>query len=275
MPFLSINGLDYHIKQTGSGPALLLLHGFTGSLTNWAPHIPCFSRHFTTVSVDLPGHGLTGTPDAPARHRHEQVSSDLVAILEQLGLHRFHLLGYSMGGRLALSLALANPERLHSLVLESASPGLPTAAERSARRQQDEAVARRIEQDGVSTFVAHWEQLPLFANQQQLPADQQTALRQQRLRNSARGLADSLRGAGTGAHPSNWPQLASLGVPALLLTGALDVKFCAVADKMVAANLWFRAHRIENAGHCIHLEQPKLFQNAVLNFLNETGESPC
>lgn len=275
MPFLSIDDLDYHFEVTGSGPTLLLLHGFTGSLTNWAPHIPCFMRRFTTVSVDLPGHGLTRTPDAPARHPHEHVSQDLVSLMEQLGAQRFHLLGYSMGGRLALALALGHPERLRSLVLESASPGLPTAAERSARRQQDEALARRIEKDGVSAFVACWEQLSLFASQQRLPAEQQTALRQQRLRNKARGLADSLRGAGAGAQPSFWPQLTSLRVPVLLLTGALDVKYCAVAGKMIAANPRFRAQQIENAGHCIHLEQPKLFQNAVLNFLGDAGESPC
>ena len=89
--------------------------------------MPGFTRHFTTISVDLPGHGQTQAPTDPARHGHEQVTTDLASLMAHLGLHRFHLLGYSMGGRMALALALAQPQRLRALVLESASPGLADA----------------------------------------------------------------------------------------------------------------------------------------------------
>ena len=259
----------------GSGPALLLLHGFTGSLVNWASHVPCFARHFTTVSVDLPGHGLTQAPSNPARYGHELVTTDLASLMTQLGLHRFNLLGYSMGGRLALALALAQPQRLRSLVLESASPGLADAGERFARCRQDESLARRIERKGVSNFVSYWEQLPLFASQKRLPATMRKTLREQRLANSVRGLAGSVRGAGTSAQPSYWSQLAQLRIPTLLLTGALDTKFCAVAVRMAAANPGFRAQQIVDAGHCIHLERPQQFQRAVLDFLNTAGDSTC
>ena len=275
MSFLEINGLRYHYQQAGRGPALLLLHGFTGSLVSWAQLVSCFSLHFTTVSVDLPGHGLSSAPTSPARHAHEQVTSDLASLMAQLGLHRFHLLGYSMGGRLALALALSQPQRLRTLVLESASPGLADAGERAARRLQDESLARHIELEGVRNFVAYWEQLPMFASQRQLTAEIRRKVREQRLKNSARGLAGSLRGAGTGAQASYWSQLPQLRIPTLLLTGALDTKFCAVAARMAAANPGFRTQQIVDAGHCIHLEQPQHYQCAVLGFLNAAGELTC
>jgi len=271
LPFLALNGLDYHFEVAGEGPALLLLHGFTGALVNWSPHLPHFARRYTTVAVDLPGHGQTGLPAHPARYGHAPVGADLVALMERLGFQRFSLMGYSMGGRLALAMALKYPQRLRALLLESASPGLQDARERAARRRQDEALARRIEREGVRRFVTGWEQLPLFASQRVLPAERRARLREQRLMNSAPGLAGSLRGAGTGVQPSYWPQLPQLCVPTLLLTGALDAKFCTIADGMVAANPSFQAQHIANAGHCTHLEQPQWFRQAVLDFLDRAG----
>ena len=118
-------------------------------------------------------------------------TTDLASLMAHLGLHRFHLLGYSMGGRMALALTLAQPQRLRALVLESASPGIADAGERAARRLQDESLARHIELEGVRNFVAYWEQLPMFASQRQLPAEIRRMVREQRLKNSARGLAGS------------------------------------------------------------------------------------
>ena len=253
----------------------MLLHGFTGSLVNWAPHIPGFTRYFTTVSVDLPGHGQTQAPTDPARHGHKQVTIDLASLMAQLGLHRFHLLGYSMGGRLALALALSQPQRLLALVLESASPGLADCNERAARRRQDESLARRIERKGMSDFVSYWEQLPLFASQKRLSTESRSFLRGQRLANSASGLAGSLRGAGTGAQPSYWWQLPQLRIPTLVLTGSLDTKFCSVSAQMAEANPDFLAQQIVGAGHCIHLEKTQQFQRAVQDFLNAEGDSSC
>ena len=193
----------------------------------------------------------------------------------QLGFERFHILGYSMGGRLALALALALPLRLRALVLESASPGLADCNERAARRRQDESLARRIERKGMSDFVTYWEQLPLFASQKRLSAESRSSLREQRMANRVCGLAGSLRGSGTGSQPSYWSQLPQLRIPTLLLTGALDTKYCAVAARMAAVNPDFLAQQIVGAGHCVHLEKPQQFQRAVLDFLNVAGDSTC
>jgi len=121
LPFLALNGLDYHFEVAGEGPALLLLHGFTGALVNWSPHLPHFARRYTTVAVDPPGHGQTGLPAHPARYGHAPVGADLVALMERLGFQRFSLMGYSMGARLALAMALKYPQRLRAPLLASAA----------------------------------------------------------------------------------------------------------------------------------------------------------
>ncbi|MCY4526838.1 MAG: 2-succinyl-6-hydroxy-2,4-cyclohexadiene-1-carboxylate synthase [Anaerolineaceae bacterium] len=269
MPHCTVNGLNYHFHCEGDGPPLLLLHGFTGSHASWLRIVRGFAEHFLTIAVDLPGHGRSDSPVDPLRYRHERVSADLVALMAHCGHSRFHLLGYSMGGRLALALVLFFPQKVAALVLESASPGLATAVERARRREQDERIARKIETEGVRRFVQYWEQLPLFASQGRLPAAEQRSLRQQRLRNSAAGLAASLRGAGTGTQKSLWSQIPQLKTPALLVCGELDSKFCDIARRMAAANPALQMQQVAGAGHCIHLEQPQSFARTVQDFLFE------
>src|SRR5205807_809180 len=109
-----------------------------------------------------------------------------------------------------------------------ASPGLASATEREQRRQSDSALAERIEREGVKAFIDYWEQIPLFASQNSLPREKREALREQRLNNRARGLANSLRGVGTGAQPALHARLPELNLPALLIAGELDTKFCQI-----------------------------------------------
>ena len=117
-----------------------------------------------------------------------------------LSLARMHVVGYSMGGRVALSLAVAHPDRVASLLLVGASPGLAEAEERAARIKADEALARQIEQDGLERFVDYWMALPLFASQSVLGEDALARARTQRLRSDPAGLANSLRGMGHRQH---------------------------------------------------------------------------
>lgn len=264
---MPLNGLSYHVELCGDGPPLLMLHGFTGSAACWHPFLPEFGRRCRVIAVDLPGHGRTDAPRDAARYRTEAVVDDLCRLLDELSVDKAAVLGYSMGGRLALSLAMLRPERVAALMLESSSPGLTDAAERAARVRQDEALAARIEREGIEAFVDHWENLPLFAPVKRLPDHVQARLRAGRLANRPHGLAGSLRGMGTGVQPSWWPHLAELDAPVQLIAGELDGKFCGIAEKMQAALPDSRLAVVPDAGHLVHVEKPELFATIVVDFL--------
>lgn len=266
---LLINGVRYHTTRFSSPTAvpLLLLHGFTGSSENWGDLIPLFRKRFSVITVDILGHGRSASPPDPNRYTMPRVAADVIALLDDWHLEQTALLGYSMGGRLALYLACHFPERFSHLILESSSPGLASEAERAERRQKDEALADWIEANGLEAFVNRWEALPLWASQQQLSQEARQQLHQQRLQNNPIGLANSLRGMGTGTQPSLWAQLPTLTLPTLLIVGALDSKFVAINQQMVELLRNGRLHIIPQAGHTTHLEQPELFETAVRSFL--------
>ena len=250
-----INNLAYHIEIEGSGPPLLLLHGFIGSGQSWQEVLPLLTAHYTVLRVDLPGHGRTALPDDVLRYSMSMVARDLVQLLTHLQMAPAQVWGYSMGARLALILALDYPEAVRCLLLESGSPGLISELERAARRTSDEALAQRIEQHGIEAFVAEWEHLPMWASQVQLPMAQRGQLHERRLQNSIIGLANSLRYMGTGAQPSVWSRLPELRVPVALVVGALDSKFVQIAREMQQACPTASLHMIEGAGHAVHLER--------------------
>jgi 2-succinyl-6-hydroxy-2,4-cyclohexadiene-1-carboxylate synthase len=274
MPTTIVNAVEYYYEVEDAPytaveqpKTLVLLHGFTGSTESWAAHGPVFASYYRTIVVDLLGHGQTEAPTDPTRYTIEQSASDLAGLLTTIAPGPINLLGYSMGGRLALYFALHYPYLVQQLILESASPGLPDATAQQERVRSDEKLANDIETQGMAAFVERWEALPLFATQQALPAATQSTLHKQRLRNRPHGLANSLRGMGTGAQPSLWEQLSTLSVPTLLLAGALDQKFRVIAEQMATYLPKATVAIIPDAGHTIHLEQPKAFQTAVINFL--------
>lgn len=264
-----LNGERYHLRRSDdlTKPPLLLLHGFTGSGENWNHLLPMFGERYSVITVDILGHGRSASPADPNRYQMDRVAADVIALLDAWEIAQTAVLGYSMGGRLALYLACTYPARFSQLILESSSPGLATEAERAARRQSDEALADWIEAHGIEPFVERWEKLPLWASQQQLSEAARTRLRQQRLQNNAQGLANSLRGMGTGAQPSLWEKLDTLTLPTLLIAGELDSKFVAINEKMAAILPNGRLQIIPDAGHTTHLERPSAFATAVLTFL--------
>jgi 2-succinyl-6-hydroxy-2,4-cyclohexadiene-1-carboxylate synthase len=271
MPRLAVNSLALNVESGGSGEPLVLLHGFMGSARTWADHRPAFEDRYLTIAVDLPGHGLSDAPANLSCYRMENVTADLAAAFDQCQLDAVHLLGYSMGGRVALHFAAAYPDRVRSLVLESASPGLADPAERRARIDSDEALARRLESEGLAAFVDHWARLPLFASQERLPESVRADLRSQRLQNSVPGLANTLRGLGTGIQSPLRDRLAGVQTPTLLITGALDAKFVAINRNMADVMPRARLVIVPDAGHTVHLEQPAVFDRLVRDHLVETS----
>lgn len=268
-----IAGLRYAVEEAGAGEPLVLLHGFTGRAANWRPLLPRLAERYRVIAIDLPGHGDSGAPAGLAHYKMPCVAADLVALLGHRDALPASWLGYSMGGRLALYVAVRHPGAVRSLILESATAGLSNAAERQARRAADEALAARIERDGIAAFVAEWEQRPLFAGLARLPAEARAALREQRLNNNPVGLANSLRGMGTGAQPDLWPRVSSVAAPTLLIAGKQDAKFAALNMGLSVTIPKAALRLIPDAGHTVHLEQPEAFLATVMGFLEGLHEN--
>jgi 2-succinyl-6-hydroxy-2,4-cyclohexadiene-1-carboxylate synthase len=266
---LTVRDVAYNFEIAGleDQRPLLLLHGFTGSSQSWLPVLPLLAPQRQIIAVDLLGHGRSPSPVRAIRYGMETVAADLLDLLDQLAIEQTDILGYSMGGRLALYLAAQAPQRVGALILESASPGLKSKEEQQVRRQQDNALADRIEREGLEAFVDYWQNLPLWASQQQLPDDVRANLRQQRLQNNPTGLANSLRGMGTGAQPSQWGRLGKLRPSVLLLAGELDEKFVAINREMAALMPDARLEIVAGAGHAVHLERPSHYAALVGKFL--------
>lgn len=270
MPRQLVNGVYLHVERHAGppgGPVLLLLHGFTGSAATWAPHLDVLTSICTVVAIDALGHGHSDAPADPQRYAMRHVIADTLAVMNRLAIERFALLGYSMGGRMALHVATAAGERLDALILESASPGLRTEAERRARITADGELAALAEREGIAAFVARWEAAPLWASQATLPAQTLDTLREQRLQANPLGLANSLRGAGTGVQGALHDLLPTVPTPTLLIAGARDAKFCALARNMHEAMPQATLEIVEDAGHAVHLEAPEQFDRLVTNFI--------
>ncbi len=258
------SGYHYHIERRGAGEPLVLLHGFSGDASTWQAIIERLADRFQLIAIDLLGHGRSDAPADPASYRMAAVAADLVDLLDQLALHHPRLLGYSMGGRLALFLAHQYRWRIGALILESASPGLADEHARAERRRRDNQLAGEIEANGVAWFVKQWEKLPLWQTQSERLLRLQRA---QRLANSPQGLANSLRGMGTGAQPNLWRQLSTLSLPTCLIAGERDDKFRRSSQAMHRTIPHSSLSIIPGAGHNTHLEQPAAFCQALESFL--------
>ena len=266
MSRLLVDGVRYEVRVGGDGPPLLLLHGFTGRGASWGPHIPAMRRVATTIQVDLLGHGRSDAPADPARHAVERQAADLADMLRRVAGGRADVLGYSFGARVALMLAMAEPNSVRRLVLESPSAGFEDPADREARHAADEALAAMIERDGIPAFVAHWESLPLFGTHAALSAARRRRLHAERLRNRFDALAASLRGAGQGAMTPLHDRLASITASTLVVCGALDPG--RARAELVAARIpGARLKLIDGVGHTPHLESPARFGAVVLPFI--------
>jgi 2-succinyl-6-hydroxy-2,4-cyclohexadiene-1-carboxylate synthase len=257
-------------EAAGGGVPVLMVHGFTGSAEGWGEGIlEGLARGGPVLAVDLPGHGESDPDRDASAFTMERVVADLLAVLDDQGVETADWVGYSMGGRIAISAAVHHPNRFRRLVLESASPGLRSEDARARRRRQDDLLARRIEAQGIEAFVDYWMAQPLFSTQLRLPPAVLGDARRRRLRNRPRALANVLRGMGTGSQPSYWDDLRGLAVPTLLLTGELDGRYSGIATEMARLLPDARHVMVADAGHTVHLELPRQWLAVVGPFLHE------
>jgi 2-succinyl-6-hydroxy-2,4-cyclohexadiene-1-carboxylate synthase len=247
-------GMFLYADRQGAGPPIVLVHGFTQTGRCWGPEAADLARDHEVIRVDAPGHGRSAGILAGLR-----TGGRLIA--DQGGVATY--LGYSMGARFCLHLALSNPELVRGLVLLGGTAGIEDPAERAARRQQDLGTAARIKAEGLEAFLDAWLAQPLFAG---LPPER--AFREERLENTVEGLMSSLEQAGTGSQDPSWHRLSRLAMPVLVLAGERDEKFAALARRM-AAEIGDNATLalVPGAGHAAHLEQPEAFLAIVRPWL--------
>lgn len=247
-------------------PAILWLHGFLGSCHEFDGIMPYVQSDFYHICMDLPGHGLTHWS---GEYTFERTAQAIVQWLTDQGITQTHLVGYSMGGRLALYLALHFPALFPKVVIESASPGLQTASEQQARLQQDCELADRLMQD-FPQFLTKWYDQPLFASLKQHSQFSHTL--QQRRQNDPIELARALRGMSTGGQPNLWLQLPQHRHPMLLIVGEHDRKFVALNQAMAALTPAAQLEIIPESGHVVHLEQPIAYVNSMMKFFNQRND---
>jgi 2-succinyl-6-hydroxy-2,4-cyclohexadiene-1-carboxylate synthase len=265
---LTLRGVNYRCLHAGSGDPLVLLHGFTGSADNWHETIAHFAPSRRVIAPDLIGHGKTDSPADASRYTFDHAADDMCALLDALSLRKVDLLGYSMGGRLAMFYALKYPDTLRSLIIESADPGIARDDERALRRAAESSWAAMIREKGIPAFVEFWENHPIFATQKRLPRAIQDHVRAQRSRNNPIGLAHAAIGLGVGAQPSLWNRLPELHMPLLYIAGELDTKFSQIGQRIQAVRPETRLNIVAESGHTVHVEQPDHFLHAVHQFLN-------
>jgi 2-succinyl-6-hydroxy-2,4-cyclohexadiene-1-carboxylate synthase len=258
-----LNGLEFNVEIDGSGPPLLVLHGFTGSVRAWAEVRPALAAFARGIWVDAIGHGRSAAPAQPERYSLDWSTCDLTALLDALQLDAVDLLGYSMGGRAALHFSVHAPERVRRLILESASAGLEDDTERSERAESDNALADRIQRAGIAAFIAEWERLPLLQPAEHVSMAARAEQHVQRLQNNPLGLANSLRGMGTGQQTPLWSRLPRVQQPVLLIVGAQDGRYRQIAERMQSLLPCAELAVVPDAGHITHLDQPARFVDLV------------
>lgn len=264
---MTVSDFKFHYAFRGNRakPLILFLHGFMGDRQEFNQVISLLSDQFCYLTVDLPGHGQTRVMGGEECYKMSNTAHALINLLDQLNVQNCFLVGYSMGGRLALYLNLHFPQRFSRIVIESASPGLKSQGDQLERIQRDCELAKKLEESNFSIFLDTWYNQPLFASLKNDPNFE--SLKQSRLQNNPFELAKSLRNLSTGCQPSLWDKLKNNKNPLLLLVGEYDTKFIAINSEMAKLCPFAQLAIVSHCGHNIHFEDSKTFVETVRAFL--------
>jgi len=255
-----------HIEQRGSGDRpIVFLHGFLGRAQDWLPITSELPSHYRAVCPDLPGHGRSVTVEPSF----DSIVTLLDHVLDAHAPTGADVVGYSMGGRLALTYALARPERCRSLFIESSSPGIEAPAERAQRQVLDAERAARMLEVGLPAFLAEWYRQPLFAS---LASDEALLQRviSRRSSGSVEGLARAVEGFSPGRQAYLWPDVHRLAMPITFVAGALDPKYSEIGSRLQQELPHLRLRIIPDAGHNVHIERPRAYLQALNEHLDAT-----
>lgn len=257
--------LTHILKGRRERPALLFLHGFMGRGEDWLPVIESFADDYFCIAPDLPGHGVIGSRSIDEELSFSSISGEIDHLMRSLEIEEVALVGYSLGARLALHLAVRYPKLVKSLVIESGTPGIQETKLRETRIEREAKWAKAAETD-FERFLRDWYSLPLFSS---LSEQQCAAMIKSRLRNQPPWMAKVLRELGQGAQRSLWNKLEMIEQPTLLLAGERDGFYREILSKMAQLIPNASHQLISGAGHLIHLEKKDEFVQSLRYFLEK------
>lgn len=253
-----------------SKDSVIFLHGFTGCAEDWLPIIEQLPDTYNYFALDLIGHGKSDKPVAPEFYTAESIVEQIKFIKDKISFNKqVIMIGYSMGGRAALSFAVNYPKDLKGLILESASAGIKNEAERKKRYEDDLKIVQFIHDHTMEEFIELWYDQEMFNTQRRFSNDKIKKLHKKKYDNSKIGMMNILRGFSTGIMPPLHDKLKNIPFKVILISGELDGKYTFINSKIVRGFHKAKHKVVKNSGHNTHLEEPKRFIEIVTNYLNQ------
>jgi 2-succinyl-6-hydroxy-2,4-cyclohexadiene-1-carboxylate synthase len=254
-------------KVIGKGEPLILLHGFLGSISDWDQIAQSLSKNFKVIIPDLPGFGGSKFFNLDNEINYQKVSEELVKLIKHIGISKINVCGYSMGGRVALSLYFDNPDLISKLIIISANPGISEPSERTQRLEKDRQLADSITRDGIKSFLIKWYNLPLFQSLKSHPKLLEELIEKRIKDNDEKWVKKILIELSPGNVPNLWPQLSSIKIPLLYMAGSLDLNYVQILKEIEQKNLNFHTSIIENVGHNCYSEDATSVIKIIENYL--------
>lgn len=268
---VEIENYHLHLTKIQSGddksPTLLFLHGFSNSSEEWLFLKNKLNPNLNIYALDFLGHGNSSSPREVSYYKTDSLNIQLNKIVSELNPKSLILVGYSMGGRAALSYWNQFPDKVNGLILESSTAGIEDEVAKKERKSADNQYCKRIVKNGIEWFANDWLNKPVFSTIKQNKS-LYNSLIEKKKKNNVIGLINSLRGFGTGVMPSYWNTINRIDIPVLLMAGQLDEKFVEINKKMNTLIKSSVLEIIPNCGHNIHLEKPGIFINLVNKYLD-------
>lgn len=264
--FIEIENIKYHLQIEGEGKPIICLHGFSENLSTWN----LFKLEGNQlILIDFIGHGKSDKPLSSKCYSLKVIIKHLNKLIYQLGLKKYSMLGYSMGGRIALAYAVAYPNEIDKLILESASYGECGSINRLRRRRSDLKLAKKIKENGIEWFNEYWSNLSVFESQRRLPKSIIDEIGKRRLLNVAHALSNTLLCTGQGKFPCLKNQIFNLSMPVLYISGEYDRKYEEIGNEFAKLNPNIKHKIIKGVGHNTHIEAPNDFIEVLSKFLSD------